>query len=601
MVLAYLWAHLREDAPQANHEYQAFVIDHNLSQKTGEVAARTKRRLIDLAQKQGAKFHISNLQYPTLTNLVEKASEPIIATLSWPRGHGHPASRPDFETAARMLRYRKLATESWANDIDTLLVGHHADDVAETVLARLAKGHKGSGLASIEPHKQVPECRGMFGIYQSGGFVRDDIKDSSRHYVGGPENGGLSIQRPLLDFPKERLVATSKQRRIKFDEDVTNADETLTDRNAIRKLLRDDVLPMALRRQSLLNLARTQREARDKKDRLAQELYEACEVRFDLRSACLKVKPPNPITVFGEDWERWTEPQRSDIVGRFIRSVADAVVKQHGKPGNLQPNQYYNLFKAFVPHSFRDKSSLSAGDPIDISQSGRKEQGTVEAGGVLFSKHPSRDNDEANNVEWVISRRPYSLHDTPPPIQYTSKAPSADNRQYGVSQPEPSKVQLAKGFCYWDGRFWISLRNENPRTVFLVTLSKTIYERFIRSLSKEHRKSLTDMLKHVAPGYIRFTLPAIVTVDESVETKLKKVLSVPEKAKMHASEKRESFGYVDDNASVIAIPTVGYIADGWEDKLSWDIRHKKLGLSGLKKMERPGEDPHPYILSKKHT
>ena len=187
MILAYLWTRLREGTPQASHGYQAFVIDHNLSQKTTEVADRTKRRLIDLMQKQGALFTLRAFVVHLLTTVVVKASEPIIATLTWPRGQNHPARRPDFETAARSLRYRKLAKECWANGIDTLLVGHHADDVAETVLARLANGHKGSGLASIEPYKQIPECRGMFGSYQSGSFIRDDIENPNPHYVGGPE------------------------------------------------------------------------------------------------------------------------------------------------------------------------------------------------------------------------------------------------------------------------------------------------------------------------------------------------------------------------------------------------------------------------------
>ncbi len=56
-----------------------------------------------------------------------------------------------IQEAARMLRYRLLQDEAIRHDFDRIATGHHADDMAETILIRLIRGTGPLGLAGIPP------------------------------------------------------------------------------------------------------------------------------------------------------------------------------------------------------------------------------------------------------------------------------------------------------------------------------------------------------------------------------------------------------------------------------------------------------------------
>lgn len=86
--------------------------------------------------------------------------------------------RSDLAAQARAARYRLL--EGWAagRGILHLLLAHHLDDQAETILLRLARGSGVDGLAAM---------------------------------AAVAELGGLRLLRPLLDVPKAALVARLRQ------------------------------------------------------------------------------------------------------------------------------------------------------------------------------------------------------------------------------------------------------------------------------------------------------------------------------------------------------------------------------------------------------
>lgn len=68
-----------------------------------------------------------------------------------------------FETRARVARYRTLATACVHNKVFRLLLAHHADDQAETVMMRLASGSRLDGLAGMKAVSGIPECQNIFG------------------------------------------------------------------------------------------------------------------------------------------------------------------------------------------------------------------------------------------------------------------------------------------------------------------------------------------------------------------------------------------------------------------------------------------------------
>jgi tRNA(Ile)-lysidine synthase len=94
------------------------------------------------------------------------------------------------QALAREARYDLLRQECAKQGINHLLLAHHRDDQAETLLLRALRGSGVDGLAAMQPR-------------------------SAR------EN--LILLRPLLDLPKARLVATLQKRKQAWIEDPSNA------------------------------------------------------------------------------------------------------------------------------------------------------------------------------------------------------------------------------------------------------------------------------------------------------------------------------------------------------------------------------------------
>jgi tRNA(Ile)-lysidine synthase len=111
-----------------------------------------------------------------------------------------PASGESFEMAARDVRYAFLLETARREEYDFLATGHHADDQAETILLRLLRGTSPVGMGGIAP-------------------VR--------------EQDGIRIVRPLLEQPREAIVAWLTSIDQSWREDHTNAD-VATPRNRVR-------------------------------------------------------------------------------------------------------------------------------------------------------------------------------------------------------------------------------------------------------------------------------------------------------------------------------------------------------------------------------
>jgi len=101
-----------------------------------------------------------------------------------------------IEVAARELRYEWFATLAAEENIETVVLAHHADDVAETMLINLCRGTGISGLHGILPRN---------GLYA----------------------------RPLLFAQRADIQAYALERNIKFREDSTNKEDKYA-RNNIR-------------------------------------------------------------------------------------------------------------------------------------------------------------------------------------------------------------------------------------------------------------------------------------------------------------------------------------------------------------------------------
>lgn len=132
---------------------------------------------------------------------------------SWPEDLPKPAS--DVQGAARKARYEAL--EGWcrAHDVKFLLLGHHLEDQAETLLMRLARGSGIDGLSAMAVSAPPVTGQGIAGQEQTPRLLR-----------------------PLLGTPKARLVATLTARDQQWIEDPSNSDRSYL-RVQARELLRD--------------------------------------------------------------------------------------------------------------------------------------------------------------------------------------------------------------------------------------------------------------------------------------------------------------------------------------------------------------------------
>jgi tRNA(Ile)-lysidine synthase len=164
-----------------------------------------------------------------------------------------------IEEAGRRLRYEFFEEAAFAVGAKIVALGHHADDQAETVLHRIARGTGIHGLAGMQ--------------------VRRPIR-------GGSE---IDIVRPLLGMRRSELRAYLDECRIAHRHDATNDDADAATRNQIRHrlmpLLRELVNPEA--ESALIRLAAHARRTSDAIRAFAEEGLNRLQIRRDEHSVTL--------------------------------------------------------------------------------------------------------------------------------------------------------------------------------------------------------------------------------------------------------------------------------------------------------------------------
>ena len=148
----------------------------------------------------------------------------------------------NIEARARAGRYEALTDLCIEYGIEDLLLAHHQNDQAETVLLQLLRGAGVAGAAAMPSNRQL---------------------DSKQ--------GKITLWRPLLDQSKKELKAYAKEYKLQWIEDPSNQDSKYR-RNAIRKT----IIPALekIQPEAIANLARSAgllSEAQTLLDRLAMQ------------------------------------------------------------------------------------------------------------------------------------------------------------------------------------------------------------------------------------------------------------------------------------------------------------------------------------------
>jgi tRNA(Ile)-lysidine synthase len=155
---------------------KVLTVDHGLRAGSADEA----RRVADLSARLGVPARI----------------------LRWE--HDGPPPATNVMDAARRARIRLLAAAARAEGLDAVALAHTLDDVAETLVLRLARGSGLKGLSAMAGEREV---------------------------------AGMRFVRPLLGLPKARLVATLAEAGLPHAEDPSNAAVDRFERARVRALM----------------------------------------------------------------------------------------------------------------------------------------------------------------------------------------------------------------------------------------------------------------------------------------------------------------------------------------------------------------------------
>lgn len=507
MALVTLCHEIRASRPSRTERppsFTGFIVDHGLRPGSGNEA----RKVADELDRLSIRPHILKLDWT---------------------GYDDPPSLPNFESVARKLRYQALGRACRDARISSLLVGHHADDQAETVLMRMTSGYTGTGLRGISSSAPIPECRGIYGVDASG----PPFSCPSSLRI---EAGGVQIHRPLLRMRKQQLVDVCRKHGVHWFEDHTNADATLTLRNTVRSLLKDeDVLPHALQRARLLSLAEERTQKEDKAEAAAGEILDRMSVSLNIRSATATFNISAEV--------RQNLIENKDVARRALRQMLSAVSPKSAI--SLQ-----DLDQALEVCLDSPTTRPEAADPASLSQ--------AQVAGVQIQRRL-----EKHTPHDVCS---FTLFRSLPPAREQT---ASSIQLWSIEElPAGDEALTYEAWRLWDGRYWIrALPPESAAESGLRIVAKLLNK---DGLAKLHALSKTpggrlardaiEHLKTVTPYDARLTLPAVFAI------------------RPHNAGK----GIVTEE--IVALPSLGWFAPGWTQDFSagayWrcDIRYKQVEL-----------------------
>lgn len=449
-----------------------------------------------------------------------------------------------------MLRYQALGRACRDMKINRLIVAHHADDQAETVMMRMANNRLRSGLQAMQRKEWIPECEGIYGVYHSG----NPLKPRPSLNIPFPiEQGGIKILRPLLDFEKTRLIATCEEKGIAWAEDKTNQIQTLTSRNAIRHIYKNYKLPEALRVRSLVDVSlHMQKRVKKHKD-LAKKLFENCLIKLDIQTGCLIVRFP----LF------------SDLLSRPIETTADKIEAKNTAYGLLERVAELVTPRAKAPlgqlaatiHRIYPELEELEDDDVGHWDGVRKKNYCVFSVWWRFWDQPTpfpEHQEEGIDLslphprEWLLTRQPLDVNERKDAANYLIYPPSPNSRP---SRGEP--------FRLFDGRYWIQLHNLLPRDKLILRIFSKADAHHLPTY-QQNRADMLDAtcarpyrfilaaLDLLRPSDVRYTLPAVFRQD-----------------------------YETGAETLVGFPTLDVRINGFgapEGVCEWSVRYKKIEL-----------------------
>lgn len=502
-----------------------------------------------------------------------------ILTLDWSASPGSVDAN-SFETRARTLRYQALGRACRAHSITQIMVAHHADDQAESIMTRLARSRLRSGLQGMQGVQDIPECDGIFGVHCSGGR---HISDPTLNIPFPVEKGGMQLVRPLLAFEKSRLIATCEDYGLKWAEDKTNVDQTLTLRNAIRHIYEHYQLPEALNIKSMIDVSVVMRERVNRHKRLAAKLFDECFIKLDIQTGRVLVRFP-PFSSLSDhpiDSASYLHDAR-DNAYLLLERVALLVTPKSKTPLSQLSAVVGNIWPEFDEvendsQNVRQKAT-EAGVPS------RKNAGSAESSkksfcvfGVWWQYREIQTQSFRGHKfgirsspphprEWELTRQPLEKKESFSSVRYIPRD-LPPRGEFFDDSGSPSEL--------FDGRWWIRFQNNTLDTMVLRMFHQDDHchiptseaeKRLIRNnayLSDRPHRFIAAALDLIQPKRLRWTIPALFRIDRAT-------------CKEH----------------LVGFPTLDVRMDGFGPPKGchWRVRYKKVDLGShlLRDIIQPG-------------
>ena len=628
MALAFLCAQTKKYHPFLK------ISDNPVSQFLGLI--------IDHKLRDGSRAEAEAVR-KVLINKMKMRAE--IQPLKWRDSFGveiaNPSALPNLETQARRLRYRRLGLSMYFRRIGSVFFAHHEDDQYETVLMRLMLGHGYRGLRGMLAEQDIPECQDMHGVYQSGFVddqldrdpfynmvptkhskraVRDELRgeidqailaqeimqgaraDLDWSYVGDEagertpkwapplstmtiEDGGTKVYRPLLEFPKDRLIATCLENDIPWFEDHTNTDPTFTTRNTLRYLARNHQLPVALQKPSILELAARCKQRVGQEEAEAERWLSRMTVRdFEPNAGTVVIQMPEfALPRASRTYLRCSVRRKKRL--EHYRAIANVLFRK--LISMVTPEAVITL------PNYLDVVSLLCPSLSDDGADKRPPKAFT-SNGVYFipliGDHP---------VRWYLCRAPHVDKASPAKEQPTVTYPFRPIRKRWHLEVRQWKMSDWYRWGLFDGRYWVRIRHRFPCRISIAPFKVEHYKSFKEALgSRDARKDLERRLRRYAPGKVRWTLPAIYA-HQDVTQIMQKNDYWPDELKYDGKQDSGTSHYMKQmcqkrmvwenehkkqtNPILLALPTLGVQVPGLHDWLRAQFRYRKVDSDMLEK------------------
>lgn len=332
------------------------------------------------------------------------------------------------------------------------------------------------------------------------------------------ERGGVKIYRPLLVYSKEELRDICKADEMPWFEDHTNADPTLTKRNAIRHIYANHKLPAALQKPSILALARELQKQRSRALTKKRKVWSS-------RIQVVQFEPRAPfLWVYFQPLDGEFQGIRKYRGNRelLLQVLRDTILKVTSHE-HVHLRTLYDVISLVFPE---------LQDPRSDDQKAPRKAFTV--GGVMFD--PVRTLGDGDRA-WIIKPQPY-FKGREPRLTFTPVQPDQVDRY----QKDPESWKL------YDGRHWVHILNLTSDNIYMRPFrSEDISHLNPDFLEELHEKE--QEIPYYKEAKVRHLLPAIVTDTDGIER-------------------------------VIALPTLNIVARGFENLVKYEVRYRYLSPEG---------------------